>query len=128
MPAQTTDTVHGTILVIEDSIPLANVVVGMLEELGFPAKAVKNSEEALGVLGAGAVQLVISDIELPGSMNGYGFALGLKRERPQLPVLLMTGNAVRATEAARDFLVLAKPFGIGDLNAAIEAALARAKA
>ena len=65
---------HGTVLVIEDSALVANVVVSMLEELGFSAKAVKNVEEGLLIIDREYVKIIVSDIELPGLMNGHAFA------------------------------------------------------
>jgi len=113
---------HGIVLVIEDSALVANVVASMLEELGFSARTAKNAQDGLSIISHKEIDFVISDIELPGAMNGYRFALHLRKDRPEIPVILMTGNDARMADIDRDFILLRKPFGLDDLSGAIESA------
>jgi DNA-binding LytR/AlgR family response regulator len=66
---------------------------------------------------------------MPGRMNGLELARTLRRQRPELPVLLATGYSQYAAAAARDgFGFVEKPYRRGALAAAIDAAVARAAA
>jgi len=111
---------HGMVLVIEDNALFADVVVNMLDELGFSARVVKNVEDGLLIIDGESIKFIVSDVELPGLMSGLALARDLRRNRPELPVILMTGNAGKAAEAERDFILLEKPFGSANLRIAIE--------
>lgn len=104
---------HSTVLVVEDDPSLREALCDTLELGGYRALAAQDGETALGALDGAAVDLVVSDIQMPG-LDGHGLLQQLKAARPELPVLLMTAygtidSAVRAMrDGAADYLV--KPF------------------
>ena len=68
--------------------------------------------------------IVLSDILMPGSLNGLDLAMMLRHQNPGLPVLLMTGYAAQTGQAmASGFQVLAKPVSAASLASAIGKAL-----
>jgi CheY-like chemotaxis protein len=66
----------------------------------------------------------LSDILMPGSLNGLDLAMMLRHQNPELPVLLMTGYAAQTGQAmASGFQVLAKPVSAASLASAVGGAL-----
>jgi len=84
-----------TILVVEDEPGVRALAVRILEKLGYLVLAAAEADEALGVLIAldGAVDLLLTDVILPGSMRGDELAEQATALRPDLPVLYMSGYA-----------------------------------
>jgi len=101
------------VLLVEDDRVLRQALGDTLEIGGFAYRAVGSAEEALEAVQDDAFSLVVSDVNMPG-MDGHQLLTQLRRQQPQLPVLLMTAHAAveRAVEAMRqgaaDYLV--KPF------------------
>jgi len=79
------------VLVVEDSPTQREAVQAALEEGGYAVTSVATGDEALRVLEAGAVDVVVSDIMMPGGVDGYELCRRIKRgPRPDLPVILLT--------------------------------------
>jgi CheY-like chemotaxis protein len=110
------------VLVVEDNDEVADAIVPVLEDLGCRAVRVPGATAALDWLAAqpGPPDLVLSDVMMPGPLDGIGLARHLREKMPGLPVLLMTGYAERLDEAsALGFEVLPKPCSAELLGAAI---------
>jgi PAS domain S-box-containing protein len=121
-------TVVGSVLLVEDDDEVATLVTEMLQELGYRVTRAASAESALGALANERhVDLVLSDIMMPGSMNGLGLARELKLRRPGLPVLLTSGYAGAVIDGAQDenIGVLRKPYDIGELDTALREAVER---
>jgi CheY-like chemotaxis protein len=113
---------------VEDDDEVATLVTEMLQELGYRVTRAGSADSALGALAnARHVDLVLSDIMMPGSMNGLGLARELKLRRPGLPVLLTSGYAGAVIDSALDenIGVLRKPYDIRELDAALRGAVER---
>jgi len=117
---------EGTVLVVEDNPEVARVTVGLLEQLGYRVLFTDNAAAALALLRQEKVDLVLSDIVMPGGMNGIEFAAEVRRQYPDLPVLLTSGysDAARDAEPPR-YAILRKPFELSDLVKALSEAMAR---
>jgi CheY-like chemotaxis protein len=118
-----------TILVVEDDVLVRSVAAAYLRECGFDVIEASGADEAIRVLQAELqVDIVFSDIQMPGSMDGFGLAQWVRRERPWLKVILTSG-AARTAKAAGDLCehgpVLAKPYDHADLERHIRSLLAR---
>jgi CheY-like chemotaxis protein len=119
----------GAVLLVEDDEEVAALTGEMLQQLGFDVTRVASAASALGALAnERKVDLVFSDIMMPGEMNGVELARELRRRRPDLPVLLTSGYAADARfEAERDRMtILPKPFDMEDLSVAIAGMMDRA--
>jgi signal transduction histidine kinase len=119
----------GVVLLVEDDEEVAALTAEMLRQLGFDVTRAASAASALGALADGRkVDLVFSDIMMPGGMNGVELARELRRRRPDLPVLLTSAYAADAgSEAERDRMtILPKPYGLDDLSLAIADMLERA--
>jgi DNA-binding NtrC family response regulator len=106
------------ILVVDDESGMRLGLTEVLERHGYAVTAVENGAAALAVLADGGVQLVLSDMRMPG-MTGAELLAAVQARWPGLPMIMMTAygtveDAVAAMKAgARDFL--SKPFSPQDL-------------
>jgi nitrogen-specific signal transduction histidine kinase/CheY-like chemotaxis protein len=112
---------HGeTVLVVEDTPLVRNAVAKMLVDLGYRPIVAGNAEEALILLESNCrVDLLLTDIELPGGLDGAELAVAVRRLWPGLGVLYMSGYAEKritdiAGEGGRSGFI-AKPFFTGEL-------------
>ncbi|MET4201117.1 ATP-binding protein [Bradyrhizobium sp. LA6.12] len=116
---------HGRILLVEDDDEVAALVSEMLGQLGYEVTHAASGAAALGALADGrAVDLVFSDVMMPGGMNGVELAREIKRRRSDIPVLLTSGYSEAAVHDAElaGLQILPKPYHIDELAAALSAA------
>jgi signal transduction histidine kinase/CheY-like chemotaxis protein len=114
-----------TVLLVEDDDAVAMAVSAMLGELGHRVVRAAEAASALAVLDRGAepIDLVFSDMVMPGTMDGAALAEAVLQRRPDLPVVLTTGFSEAAESATRKGLrLLPKPYRIEDLAAELAAA------
>ena len=117
-----------SVLVIDDEPIVRMLVIDALEELGFRCAEAGDGPEGLAMLErAEQIDLLITDVGLPGGMNGRQVADRARELRPDLKVLFVTGYAENAAlnhgHIGPGTRVLTKPFSIGDLTARIESLL-----
>jgi two-component system, NtrC family, response regulator len=114
------------VLLVDDDVSLLRVTEKQLSDAGYDVVAVPSAEEALEVSESGSVDLVVTDVEMPG-MDGLELLAELKRRDADAAVLVITahGNVERAVTAMRtgaaDFLE--KPFPSQSLLLSVEKAL-----
>ncbi len=108
----------GTVLLVEDNADVAEVASGYLHELGYRVRSVADARAALAALRADpAVDLVFSDILMPGGMNGLELAHAVGERFPGVPVLLATGYSASVQDAVRaGIVVLQKPYDLEALR------------
>ena len=121
-----------TVLLVEDEPRVRVVVVRMLEELGYSVVAADSAAPALEILeGETEVDLLFTDVVLPGNKNGFELGQAARDIRPGLPVLFTSGYRRPGIDAAVDLpqeeLVLKKPYRRADLAAAMCGALQAAR-
>ncbi|MGA9026262.1 MAG: ATP-binding protein [Steroidobacteraceae bacterium] len=115
----------GRVLLVEDDDEVAALTLDMLHQLGYESVRVTGAEAALGALANGrAIDVVFSDVMMPGAMNGIALAREVRRRRPELPILLTSGYADsgRREAGVPNVEMLAKPYRLNDLAAALTAA------
>ncbi|HYZ63274.1 MAG TPA: PAS domain S-box protein [Acetobacteraceae bacterium] len=118
-----------TVLVIDDEPTVLMLIREVLEELGYSTLEAADGVSGLDRLQAHpAVDLLITDVGLPGGMNGPEVAAAARRKRPGLKVLFITGYAESKVLDPASFepgmQVLTKPFALDTLAARIKALLA----
>ncbi|HTJ93923.1 MAG TPA: response regulator [Pararobbsia sp.] len=112
---------HPHILIVEDNIEVAAGMEAVLGLMDCDVTHATNADEALRLLAGGAsFDLMLSDIHMPGSMNGIDFAEHIRKEMPMQRIVLMTGYAHELDRANERFDVLAKPFDISVLDAIVK--------
>jgi DNA-binding LytR/AlgR family response regulator len=82
-------------------------------------RRVPNAEAALREIERDGIDLVFSDIVMPGTMDGLSLARRMRELRPDLPILLATGYSDAAAGVHDDFPILRKPYEIHQLSQAI---------
>jgi signal transduction histidine kinase/CheY-like chemotaxis protein len=121
----------GVILLVEDDADVRELVALQLQDLGYTTIIAGSGPAALEILaapGTQAIDLLLTDVVMPGGMNGVVLVNEARRQRPGLKALLtsgyMAGNIPGESEAA-DLPLLSKPYQQADLARAIQEALAR---
>jgi signal transduction histidine kinase len=115
-----------TILVVEDENLVRAVAVEMIRDLGYKVLAASNGVEALALLEGGApIDLLFSDVLMPGGISGVALATKARQIRPGLRVLLASGypdkDAAHAETA--EFPMIQKPYRRDKLSLMLRAAL-----
>ncbi|SFS30844.1 ATP-binding protein [Brevundimonas viscosa] len=118
----------GHILLVEDDDAVAAGVEGMLADLGYTHERAATGDAALELVRGGRrYDLILSDMVMPGDLNGLGLATELRSLKPGLPVILTTGfSEAAATANKAGFRLLSKPYGLDELAGTLAAALASA--
>jgi CheY-like chemotaxis protein len=111
------------VLLVEDNDLVRDFAESLLADIGYRVIGVGSADEALAALDREPVDLLLSDIVMPG-MNGIELARRVHARDPALPVLLASGYSEDVLNgAAVDFSVIAKPYSPAELAAAIGGAL-----
>jgi two-component system response regulator AtoC len=114
------------VLLVDDEVRLGEVVAAALQARDFDTLLASSVSEALALVQSERVDVIVSDMRMRGQ-SGRELLAAIKRDRPELPVIIMTAYAsVRSAvdivkEGAFDYI--AKPFEIDDMVATIDRAL-----
>jgi two-component system, NtrC family, sensor kinase len=113
-----------TVLLVEDNSDVRDVAIQLLEQLGYRVLCAQSADAALQLLGSGeAVDLVFTDVVMPGELDGVALARRVKEEYPDVAVLLTTGYAGAANTRDAGIPVLRKPYQTATLAHAVRNAL-----
>jgi signal transduction histidine kinase/CheY-like chemotaxis protein len=114
---------HRELLLVEDNDELGQATETLLTLFGYRVTRASSAEEAIQFLDAGEVQfdVVLSDVVMPGGMNGVSFAQYLRKNLPEMPIILITGYASHLREK-HGFEILQKPCAPDVLLAALRRA------
>ncbi len=112
------------VLIVDDSADVAEVTSSLFEDLGYATVYRESADAALKLLADGAkIDLVFSDIVMPGTIDGVGLASEIKSHYPNLPVILTTGYSDAARTAPAHLRILRKPFDSDALKGFIREAV-----
>ena len=119
-----------TILVAEDDIGVRTSVVAQLAELGYRVLAAANGDEAIGILSRGEkVDLLFTDVVMPGTLNGRALAAKAMAIAPGLRVVFTSGYTENAIihngRLDEGITLLSKPYRLAQLADTMRAALAK---
>jgi signal transduction histidine kinase/CheY-like chemotaxis protein len=111
------------VLLVEDDADVRTVLRRQLTELGYMVIEAQNGEEAIAIIDSvSELGVLVSDIVMPGAMDGRRLAALARERRPDLRTVLVTGYADGLdTQADRPFALLRKPCTKEELAAAIGA-------
>jgi CheY-like chemotaxis protein len=108
-----------SVLLVEDEILISTLVAEWLGDSGFSVHEAKTADEALDYLDSGAaVDVLFTDINLPGSMNGAELAQQARLRRPELPIVYASGR-YRASDIGPlvpRALFMPKPYNENDVR------------
>jgi CheY-like chemotaxis protein len=112
------------VLVVEDEPSVCEMAVECLNELGYATLTATNGRAALAVIESGrALDVLFSDIIMPGGIDGVRLAMEARRLRPGIRVILTSGFTVpgHGRDLPRDVPVLAKPYDRAQLASRLRA-------
>jgi PAS domain S-box-containing protein len=113
---------NGHVLLVEDDHEVAEFTAEMIRSSGYRVTRVASAQAALGALANGRnIDLVFSDIMMPGGMNGVDLAKEIRTRKYDVPVLLTSGYAAafQAEAHALGVRILAKPYRMEELSAVL---------
>ena len=116
-----------TILIIDDEKNIREGLAADFEMDGYNVKIAANGKEGLELIANGDIDLVITDLRMPGSISGEQVLRGVTTKVPGIPVIVLTGHgsidaAVKAMQdGAYDFLT--KPLNLAQLEVIVKRAL-----
>jgi DNA-binding NtrC family response regulator len=117
------------ILLVEDEPSIREIVADTLLEAGYICIPAGTGSDALRIIEAGLYKfdLLLSDVKMPGDLNGLQLAEKFQALFPGTPVIIMSGHVDPETAAARtkdNFQVFVKPLRLPQLLEIVESALA----
>ncbi len=130
LPEETRDVMDATeaapggelVLLVEDDPNVRRVVLQQLVDLGYPVIEAENGSQALAMVGQiPDIAIIVSDVIMPGGINGRQLAQQVRAEHPGVRIVLMSGYTDETeTAGTSDLPVLAKPFTRQDLARALQ--------
>ena len=119
-----------TILVVDDEALVRSALSEMLAGLGYRCIVAANAIDAMQIVEANLfrLDLLVTDIKMPGELNGLALAELVRARQPETAILLITGHAespVMLKAARSGYRVLEKPFRHAHLAEAVAEELAR---
>ena len=119
-------------VLVEDEVLIRIALSDYLQECGFKVLEAGNADEAVEIIQHSSVtiDLVFSDVVMPGSMDGFGLAKWIRTHRAGLPVILTSGDAGKADTAkalCEREPFLAKPYDLENLVKHIRTLITAAK-
>ena len=113
------------VLLVEDELALRMVIVEVLSDLGYTVLEAGNSQSGLQIVESSVrIDLLLTDVGLPGGMNGRQLADAARERRPGLKVLFLTGYAESVVAGnsgmEQGMEIMSKPFALDKLVAKVE--------
>jgi DNA-binding response OmpR family regulator len=111
------------LMVVEDEKDIRAVIVDMLTDAGFNVLEATTAHEAVALLRDERIRLIVTDINLPGRMDGIALAHAARKQSPSIPVVFISGRPDKLIEAriiGHPSVFLQKPFSFGALVASVE--------
>lgn len=119
---------RATLLVVEDEPEVLEIACNALDGLGYRTLPAEDGGRALATLEAHPeIDLLFTDIVMPGELNGVELAIEVRRRRPGLPVIFASGYSTDSllTQLPPHSVFMQKPYRLAALSAHIEACLLR---
>jgi two-component sensor histidine kinase/CheY-like chemotaxis protein len=123
MPVETGSTGVPNVLVVEDEMVLRMRAVDIVEDAGFTPVEAVNADEAIAILESRSdIDLLFTDIQMPGSMDGLKLAHAVHDRWPSIKIILVSGQ-VKPSDAERpaDSRFFGKPLGVGQMISELQA-------
>jgi DNA-binding NtrC family response regulator len=105
-----------TILIVEDEVLIRACLADFLQNNGFKVLEAGTADDAVEIIekADSAVDLVFSDVMMPGKLNGFGLAQWVHAIRPDLPIILTSGHAQSVADSVKrcGTAALPKPYDL----------------
>jgi CheY-like chemotaxis protein len=106
---------RASVLLVEDESAICDIAAEALEEQGFAVQAVSNAGDALRCLITGpAIDVLFTDVNLPGGMDGVALVLRARELQPDLPIIYTSGRSstIEHMEPVEGSLFIPKPYDL----------------
>jgi DNA-binding NtrC family response regulator len=116
------------VLIVEDEPLIRMVGVCILQDEEFEVREAANADEAIAILEVEEVNLIFTDVHMPGSMDSLGLADYVQEQWPPIKIIITSGHGMR-TAASLPFgaMFMPKPYDSGALTNCIRTMIARAE-
>jgi DNA-binding NtrC family response regulator len=117
-----------TVLIVEDEALIRAAIADMLQDRGFKVLEAANANEAIEIIEEANIEidLVFTDVRMPGGMDGFGLVKWIQDSRPTVPVIVASGDIGRANDENRVQLgdrFISKPYDLDRTEAKIREAI-----
>ena len=114
------------VVVVDDEPLIRALMIERLDLEGYAVRSASTAEEAIDILRHTPVQAVISDVRMPGPMDGIGLAMWVKQHEPQVPIILISGHdGSKVKRLLPQTPFFQKPFQVGEIVSELSHCLAR---
>lgn len=104
------------ILIVEDEFLIRMTLAEALGDEGFDVIEAESGDDALPILKSDpAIRLLLTDIQLPGNLNGRALAKHAREHLPTLPIIFMTGQPDPGDMANEQDVFISKPYTLSDI-------------
>lgn len=111
-----TDGKQSKVLVVEDEFLVRLTLVEALSDEGFQVLEAETGDAALPILQRyQEIRLLLTDIQLPGTINGHALALRARETQPNLPIIFMTGGPDEKTDGSARDVFISKPYTLANI-------------
>ncbi len=107
-------------LVVDDNPAALFAVSALIQGMCFEVDEANGPLAAIALYEARSYDLVVSDIHMPGGIDGIQLGRIIRRKNAAQAIILMTGHAEHLNAGAGEFIILAKPFESADLRKALK--------
>ncbi len=104
------------VLIVEDEFLVRLTLAEALSDEGFQVLEAETGDAALPILQSNQeISLLLTDIQLPGTINGHALALKARENLPKLPIIFMTGGPDEETGASAQDVFISKPYTLANI-------------
>lgn len=117
---------RAVVLIVEDEPLVRMMVIELFEDEGFEVLEAANADQALGIFGERSdVALLFTDVEMPGSLDGYALARWVHAHRPAVKTMIVSGRALpRAGDVPDGATFIGKPYDHDDVMRRVQTMMA----
>jgi CheY-like chemotaxis protein len=108
------------VLVVEDEDLVREIVTWALEDLGFDVIGASSGDQAVEVLGEGDIDLLLTDIRMPGRLDGWTLAERARDVIPDLPIIYVSGFSHEPPRLTKGSIFIQKPLRAETLRQAMQ--------
>jgi CheY-like chemotaxis protein len=108
------------VLVVEDEEMVREIVTWTLEDMGFDVVGASSGDQAVDIFRDGAIDLLLTDIRMPGGIDGWTLAEKARDVIPDLPVIYVSGFSHEPPRMAKGSIFVQKPLRSETLRRAME--------
>ena len=104
------------VLIVEDEFLVRLTLAEALSDEGFQVLEAETGDAALPILQSHQeISLLLTDIQLPGTINGHALALKARENLPNLPIIFMTGGPEERTDDSARDVFISKPYTLATI-------------